>query len=80
MKYEKIEKVYEVGRHEYDDTNRETAYRVKLSNGRRCWLVGYGADWMPAKKSDIDNIMDIHIPKDWEIDGIVGSFVYPYRS
>lgn len=78
MKYAKIETIYEVGRHEYDDTNRETAYRVKLSNGRRCWLVGYGADHMPAKKTDIINIMEVHTPEDWEIDGMIGTIVYAY--
>jgi len=87
MKTTTVKKVYEIGIHAYDNTNRETAYRVLLANGRRCWLIGFGGDYMPAKKSDIENIYNRKmVTKD--DDGsdtfetaisFVGSTVYAYN-
>jgi hypothetical protein len=83
-----IVRVYETGRHEYDETNREMAYRVLLSNGRRCWIVGYGGDYVPAAQSDLDNIVDRHAVSVQD-DGsdiyelardMVGTTIHAYRN
>ena len=60
MKTEKIIKVKKTGRHEYDDTQRETAIYAKSDQrpGYR-WYIGYGSDYVPANKADISNIIDI---------------------
>ena len=87
-KFAKIEKVYEIAIHAYDNSQRETACRVKLSNGRRCWLVGYGADYLPAAKSDIENLYN-HQNIARQDDGseafeiasrLIGTQVWAYRN
>jgi hypothetical protein len=58
MKTATIKKVYEIGTHNYNGQG-ETAVRALLSTGRRCWLVGYGSDLLPASTADVGNITGI---------------------
>jgi hypothetical protein len=84
----KIVKVYEIGTHAYDDTQRETAVRVLLSNGRRCWMVGYGGNYIPASKNDIENIYNRKLitkkddgSNEWEeANRMIGSIEFAYRN
>ena len=84
----KIKKVYEIGAHMYDDTQGEFAFRCLLENGRRCWMVGYGSDLMPASKNDLINITDkkkISKKDDgseaWELaQANIGTTVHSYRN
>ena len=84
----KIKKVYEIGTHMYDDTQREFALRCLLENGRHCWMVGYGGDLMPAGKDDLISITDkAKIPKKddgseaWELaQANTGTTVHSYRN
>ncbi len=88
METAKIVKVYEIANHHYTESQRETAYRVLLSSGRRCWLVGYGGDHVPAAKEDIDNLYGhIRVPKDddgseacEQAHDMIGRGVYNYRQ
>ena len=59
MRTEKIIKVRNIQCHCYDGTQCETAIYAKSDKrkGYR-WYVGYGADYMPASKSDRDNMSD----------------------
>lgn len=56
MKIEKIIKVKNIQCHCYDGTNCETAIYAKSDTrkGYR-WYVGYGADYLPASKTDQQN-------------------------
>ena len=84
----KIKTVYEIGTHMYDDTQREFALRCLLENGRRCWMVGYGGDLLPASNSDLINIIDKKkiAKKDdgseaWELaQANIGTTVHSYRN
>lgn len=88
MKTAKIVKVYEIGKHAYDNSQRETVFRVLLSNGRRCWMVGYGSDYVPASKKDLQNIYNVKsIAKKDDLSaeyetamGIVGMTVHSSRN
>lgn len=77
MKTEKIIKVYETAIHKYNGQG-ETALRVRLSNGRRCWLVGYGGDLIPAGKADLPHLYNI-APASDEDNRWVGCVVHASR-
>jgi len=59
MKTEKIIKVKNIMCHCYDGTQCETAiYAQSDSRPGYRWYVGYGADYLPASKGDIDNMSE----------------------
>jgi hypothetical protein len=59
MIMEKIVAVKNVALHCYDGTNCETAYYAKSDSrpGYR-WYVGYGGNYLPASKADLDNMQE----------------------
>lgn len=79
MKLTRVKKVYETGLHVYGNFNDQAEHvaRVLLETGRRCWLVAYGGDFMPASKSDLENIC-IDNNDDCRI--YEGMIVYAYRN
>jgi hypothetical protein len=83
METEKIIKVLNVKKHCYDGTQCETAIYAKSDSrpGYR-WYVGYGADKMPASKSDLANMEDYINQADemMGLDRYVGEVVIKYRS
>jgi len=80
MEEVKVVKVYETGSHQYDECQGETVARVLLSNGRRCWIVGYGGDYIPASKGDMDNIEIDQTPDLDAVDKFNGMYVHAYRA
>ena len=84
MKTEKIIKIKNVKCHCDDGTQCETALYAKTDKrpGYR-WYVGYGADYMPAKKSDLDNMRDYTNQQSELLDAIdnhTGGIVIMYRA
>jgi len=79
MKTEKIVKVLKIQKHCYDGTNCEPAIYAKSDKrpGYR-WYVGYGGDYLPASKADLDNIE--HMPGYAPEVNYVGMSVQMYRS
>jgi hypothetical protein len=59
MNTERIIKVKNIQCHCYDGTQCEMAIYAKSDSrpGYR-WYVGYGADYLPAAKADLDNMRD----------------------
>ena len=83
METERIIKVNNVKCHCYDGTQCETAIHAKSDSrpGYR-WYVGYGADYMPAAKADLDNMRDYHNQAEemQGLDRFIGTAVIKYRN
>ncbi len=55
---ETVTKVVAIGNHCYDGMQHETAIKASTAkHPRPRWYVGYGADYVPASKSDLANIV-----------------------
>ena len=53
-----VTRVAATGNHCYDGTQHETAIKAATNRHPRLrWYVGYGGDYIPASKADIDNIV-----------------------
>lgn len=79
METEKITNIKGVKCHCYDGTQCEPAIYAKSDSrpGYR-WYVGYGGDYMPAGKADIDNMREYGLPQD--TDYMIGMTVDRYRK
>jgi len=79
MNTEKIIKILKIGSHRFDGTQVEIALYAKSDrrSGYR-WYVGYGADYRPASKYDLDHITDIKNHDSEEYD-YTGTMVHMYR-
>lgn len=81
---ETIVAVKAVKMHAYDETQRETAIYAKSDKrpGYR-WYVGYGGDYIPANRGDLDNLGDYTGGNEAELadaqDFWPGRSVYMYR-
>ena len=84
MKTEKIIKIKSVQCHAYDNSQCEMAiYAMSDSRKGYRWYVGYGADYLPASKSDADNYQDYTNQKselEYAIDSMTGMVVKMYRK
>jgi hypothetical protein len=85
MKLEKIIKIKKVACHCYDGTQCEKAIYAKSDSrpGYR-WYVGYGADYIPASKSDLDNMTEYEFYQENELlsaqESLTGKLVQMYRK
>lgn len=79
MKTATIKLVLKIGSHQYGSQG-ETAYMATLSNGRTCWLIGFGGDHRPATSQEEQNITDRRdiVPDSYDeelADGMIGTVV-----
>jgi hypothetical protein len=84
METEKIIKISKVQCHCYDGIQCETAIYAKSDSrkGYR-WYIGYGADMLPAAKSDLANMRDFYPNNTSELESAqsrIGQVVYKYRK
>ncbi len=85
MKTEKIVQIAKVRMHRYDESQRETAIYAKSDKraGYR-WYVGYGGDYIPAAKADLNNFADFTGGNEIELTDVrnfwIGRYVQMYRK